>query len=108
MKEITGNALNISFIATDDGLVPFCEIILITSEPQWSLDGGGGMSKRRVAETHRFGAMSVSLRKLGQQLIEYADEADEALRTLRESGKLAPLTLDLSAPKKGKSDSPTP
>ena len=78
MKELIANARNIAFVEIDDDtLSATVEIILITSEPQWQADGGGGMSKHRVAETLRFNAQPDALRQLAKNLNAYADEADK-------------------------------
>ncbi len=82
MQELMGTARNLSLAMSDDGPRPMVEVILITSEPMFSIDGGGDMVRSRVPSAIRFLSPPDGLRKLSERLLEYADEAADIAESL--------------------------
>ena len=80
MKELIGTNCNISLVVQEDGkLLPMVEAIMIVTEPQWGIDGGGELCRTRMPGTVRFSATPQALRALGKGCMKWADEADGAL-----------------------------
>ncbi len=75
MQELMDTARNLSLAISADGPRPMVEVILMTSEPMFSIDGGGEMVRSRVMNTIRFSSSPEGLRKLSKRLAEFADEA---------------------------------
>ncbi len=75
MKEALGAARNLSLVASNKGLRPMVEAIIITSEPRYKV--GEAISRVRANEAIRFAACPDVLRALAVQFASWADEADE-------------------------------
>jgi hypothetical protein len=60
-----------------EDLIPYPEIILILSEPQYRLGGGNEIIRERTASEVRFAASPVNLRAFAQLLVSFADDADQ-------------------------------
>lgn len=84
MKEILGTTSNHLARHTDAGLEPSVEVILVTSEPRYSVDPAGGMARSRTVESVRFVASPQQLRDLAAQLVEMADGADELMEAAKD------------------------
>lgn len=78
MQEYRGNAVNIVLAECDDKtLMALAEIILLTSEPVFSVDGSGELVRRREIQQTRFAASIKPLRALIKNLESYAKEMEE-------------------------------
>lgn len=77
MRELRGSAANLSLCEGNDGPpVGMVEVIIVLSEPTYSLDDGGDLVRRRVVTQERFGVSAKALRQLAAQYINFADQAD--------------------------------
>jgi hypothetical protein len=73
MKELGGTARNIMLSKIDDSFVPVVEIVLVLTEPKYSIvyekDKPPEMIQKREAETIRFSLKKDSLEQLVAELI---------------------------------------
>lgn len=77
MKELIGNASNVYYVTKDgENFTPQVEIILIVSEPQFRIGGGGQFIRERITETFRFTTSCEQLKNLSVNFAELADEMD--------------------------------
>ncbi len=79
MQELMGTARNLSLVMSTGKPQASVEVILITCEPMFSVDGGGIMVQTRVPSTVRFSTSPDNLREVCDELVSFADEADAML-----------------------------
>lgn len=60
-----------------NNLLPHVEVILVMSEPSYTVDGVGDVIRQRTTSQVRFSANPKLLRKLAESFVKLADEADE-------------------------------
>lgn len=78
MKEYIGNSINISLVEMDNGAFRAnAELIVVVSEPSYSISLGGEMIRQREVDHFRFAVTSRALRVLIKNLSEYADEMEK-------------------------------
>ena len=79
MKEIL--TINANFHAVwaegTKKLLPQVEVILVMSEPSYTVDGVGDVIRQRTTSQVRFSANPKLLRKLAESFVKLADEAEE-------------------------------
>jgi len=79
MKEIL--TINANFHAVwaegTKKLLPQVEVILVMSEPSYTVDGVGDVIRQRTTSQVRFSAHPKLLRKLAETFVRLADEAEE-------------------------------
>lgn len=81
MPELSSISSNLLAIYDENGhLIPQAEVILIMTEPTYSIDAGGVVKQREVL-TARFAASPAILRQVAKNLLRIADECVEALET---------------------------
>lgn len=79
MKEILSVAANHLASFDKTGVAPMVEVILILSEPVYTIDSTGAQIRSRETTTERFVSATEPLRKLSEILNRLADEAEEEL-----------------------------
>jgi len=58
-------------------LLPQVEVVVVVSEPTYTLDAVGDIIRQRAVSQFRFSANPKMLRRLADSLIKLADEADD-------------------------------
>ncbi len=77
MKTLMGTARNHMVMYDDDGKgEPAIEIILMVTEPVYSVDAAGRVLKRNDVDSMRVVAQPEALRQVADSLREWADESD--------------------------------
>jgi hypothetical protein len=77
MKEYMGNSINISLIKLEDGNYRAqSELIVVVSEPTYTISPAGEMIRQRQMDHFRFSVGTHSLRAFIKSLEEYADEME--------------------------------
>lgn len=77
MKELlTVNANFCAWWTEDKKLLPKIEVILVMSEPSYSVDAVGEMVCQRKVSQVRFSASPIVLRKMSETLTKLADESE--------------------------------
>lgn len=93
MKELTGNSMNVMAVpmadkaANKNVLTPYTEVILIYSEPHYRVDAGGTLIRERTVGDFRFCTSPDNLRRLANNLIEFADETDRQFEEMTNAAK---------------------
>jgi hypothetical protein len=82
MRELAGSAANFALIESDKGLVGIAEIILVCSEPRYSVDLSGGLVRSRAVEDWRFGMTAKSLRDMAKIFTEHAANLEKLEQTV--------------------------
>lgn len=59
-------------------LIPSAEVVLIMTEPTYTIDAGGVVKSRRVVTT-RFSAGPAQLRHIAKAMLNIADQTEESL-----------------------------
>lgn len=78
MRELLSCCANFSALPLDDGaLQPQVEVILIVSEPTYSLDPAGGQVKSREVSQLRFTTSAKQVLKLAEALTQFSAEAEK-------------------------------
>ena len=81
MMEILTISSNLCAAFTDDGkIIPKAEVILILSEPTYSVDAAGEVVKRRETSTVRFFASPETLKKLAACFLTLSGESESAAK----------------------------
>jgi hypothetical protein len=75
VREFNGVAFNEFLIRKPNRFEAQAEIIILTSEPKWDLDGGS-FSTRRIVQEHRFVTSREGLRDLADALMKQAAVLD--------------------------------
>lgn len=79
MNELASISSNLLAIYDEkDRLIPSAEIVLIMTEPAYTIDASGGVKSRNVVTT-RFSAGPTLLRLIATAMNNIADQAEEAL-----------------------------
>lgn len=74
MRTVISTAMNpLACVGETGKLSPCLEVVLIYSEPDYTVDAGGLVRKRRVSD-FRFTVSPAELRQIAKQLAEYADD----------------------------------
>lgn len=77
MKEFIGCSVNIGLVELESGAFgATAEVVLVLSEPNYSVSSAGEMVRSREVSHLRFGSRTRGLRALIKSLGEYADEMD--------------------------------
>lgn len=80
MQEVSATSGNLYLVPSeppDRGeMRPMVEVILITSQPKYTMDDVGTLVRSRITETVRFHTSPRGLRELARQFAELADMAD--------------------------------
>jgi hypothetical protein len=90
MKIFNGVAVNVSLIDEPDGPHGMAELVLIYSEPKWSIDAAGAIVRLSEVGSHRLMFSAKALRMLAKHLTEYAIE----LEKLEGRTTIEPVTAD--------------
>lgn len=78
MKELTLVSTNMIYAQKDDNeFDPRPEVILVISEPKWTISNTGSVVRERVCETVRFCVGSESIGALVESMLEIAKEIDD-------------------------------
>lgn len=80
MKELRSTTANMALVIGGDEPQTVVEVVLLVSEPKYSIDASGSVAKARNLEDMRFSASPKGLRDLADVLLKLADEADESAR----------------------------
>ena len=77
MKELRSTTANIALVIGGGEASTVVEVVLLVSEPKYSIDASGSVAKARNLEDMRFSTSPKGLRDLADVLLKLADEADE-------------------------------
>lgn len=77
MKELLTVAFNFAAAWTEDGkMIPWVEVVVVTSEPVYSVDGAGDVVRNRETSQFRFLADPQGLRKIAEGMVKVSEEAE--------------------------------
>ena len=78
MKELlTVNANFHAVWSENDKPIPQVEVVLVTSEPTYTVDAAGQVISQRTTDAFRFAASPAALRKLAESLVKLAIEGEQ-------------------------------
>ena len=79
MKELSARCVNYALLPSEDNkrVVGIAELILVTSEPSYSVDLSGQINKARSLDQMRLSLTARGLRQLAEQFTQYATDLDE-------------------------------
>lgn len=70
---------NLCFVESDDGKpIPLAELIIVFSEPAYSIDMSGSIVRQRTVDNFRISIGIAGARKLGEILSDLADEMERS------------------------------
>ena len=83
MKELLGTARNIyAVVGPDNKMLPTIEVILIATEPQFTVDASGAVVRTSVPASFRITTTPGGLRSVAKDFLKWADDAEEVLAAL--------------------------
>jgi hypothetical protein len=86
MKELTGSAVNIVYAEGAEGkLRALAEIIIVRSEPAYSVDAAGVLVKQRVVDEVRFSSTASGLREMAKRFLGFAKDMERAEKVLKDT-----------------------
>jgi len=88
MKELRSVTANYAMVLNPEGEAKTAvEVVLLVSEPRYSIDGAGTLTSARNLEDLRFTTSPKALRDMAASMCKMADEADEAARAALAGGE---------------------
>jgi hypothetical protein len=82
VKQLIATACNLNAAIVGGEALPQVEVVLVTTEPHYTADAAGTLIRRGETESYRFLASPSGLRKLARDLVEWADDVEEAVAAM--------------------------